>query len=347
MRNPIVRFVFLALVLCVSASPLGAQGRTGIGKYAGEFMASGLGGRALAMGGAYVAVANDVTGAYWNPASLMRMQYPEIGLMYEQRFGGLLNYNYGGVAWPFGTRNTLALTVTRSAVDDMDNTTNALMDLNGNGVIDDGERLDKSKITKFNTADWAMYMTYAFRGSDRLNLGVNLKLIMRTLADESAYGVGFDIGAQYAVTPQFFVGANLQDVTTTLIAWSTGTNDLVSPTAKIGAAYAFEVPGGTLMPAVDFDLMGENRQFASTAHVGPVSINPRAGLEYQFRNLFSIRGGFSDTQNFTVGAGVHLPKLFLDYAYGQSPLSSEMKDASHRISLRISLEEKKFFRSTK
>ena len=343
MRTLLIRSLLLAAILLSAALPAVAQ-RTGVAKYAGEFMASGLGGRALSMGGAYVAAANDVTGAYWNPASLMRTQYPEIGLMYEQRFGGLLNYNYGGVSWPFSKKYSLALTVTRSAVDDMPDTRNALIDLNGNGMLDPGERLDKSKIGSFNNADWAMYLTYAFRSSEKLSLGVNLKLVARTLADASAYGVGFDIGAQYAVTPRFFVGANLQDITTTLIAWSTGTNDLVSPTFKIGAAYAFDVPGGTLMPALDFDIMGENRQFASLVNAGPVSFNPRAGLEYQFRNLFAIRAGYNDTQNFTVGAGVHLPKLNLDYAYGQSPLSSEMKDASHRISLRITLEEKKFLR---
>jgi hypothetical protein len=33
------------------------------------------------------------------------------------------------------------------------------------------------------------------------------------------------------------VGANLQDATTTLVAWSTGRNELVSPTLKLGAAY--------------------------------------------------------------------------------------------------------------
>ncbi len=345
MRVTIFRSI---LFLAVIAVPLSAQ-KTGIAKYAGEFMAGGFGGRAAAMGGAYVAVGNDVTSAYWNPAGIMSMQYPEIGLMYEQRFGGLLNYNYGGVAWPFSPKYTLAFSVTRMGIDDIPDTRNALIDLNGNGILDPGERLDASRIRSFSSSDWVGYLTYAFRAHQQLNVGVNMKLVLRSMADGSAYGVGFDVGAQYRVSEKFLLGANLQDVTTTLIAWSTGTNDLVSPTAKIGAAYAFDVPGGVLMPAVDFDIMGENRQFASVAHVGPVSINPRAGLEYRFRDLFAIRGGFSDTQNFTVGAGVHLPKLYLDYAFGQNPMGAESfsTEATHRISVRLSLEEKKFFRDTK
>ena len=37
-------------------------------KYAGEFIATGVGARALAMGGSFVALSDDVTAAYWNPA---------------------------------------------------------------------------------------------------------------------------------------------------------------------------------------------------------------------------------------------------------------------------------------
>ncbi|MDH7516073.1 MAG: PorV/PorQ family protein [Bacteroidota bacterium] len=344
MRHTLVGIIFtLALSM-----PIMAQ-KTGIAKYAGEFMATGFGGRALALGGAYSAAANDVTAAYWNPAGLMAIRYPEIGLMYEQRYGGLLNYNYGGVAWPLDPKYTIALSVTRVGIDDNDDTRNALIDLNGNGVWDEGERLDNSKIKKFNVADWVAYLTYAFNARERLNLGVNMKLVARTMGGSvgaSAYGIGFDVGAQYALDEWATVGVTVQDVTTTLIAWSTGTNDLVSPTVKVGGAYRFDFLGGTIMPALDIDIMGENRRTASLAHIGPVSMNPRAGIEYQFRNLFAIRAGMNDTQNFTVGAGVHLPKLFLDYAFGQSPLSSEFKEQSHRISIRLSLEEKRFFRES-
>ncbi len=333
--------VFL-LLLCCTAFPLRAQ--TEVAKYSGEFMATGFGGRALAMGGAHTAIAGDLSAAYWNPAGLMNTDYPEIGLMHEQRFGGLLSYNYGGVAWPFGPKYTLALSVTRMGVDDIPDTRNALIDLNGNGQLDPNERLDPSKVRSFNTADWVAYLTYAFRSNDRLALGVNLKLIHRDYDIESAMGVGFDIGAMYRATDELTLGATVQDVTTTLMAWSTGRNELVSPTLKIGAGYGLKALGGTITPAVDFDLMFEGREFASTFNVGAVSVNPRAGLEYRFKDLFALRGGYSDTQDLTFGAGIHLPKLYLDYAYGQNAIFSEFKDASHRISLRLVLEEKKFSR---
>lgn len=334
--------ISVILLLCCAALPLRAQ--TEVAKYGGEFMATGFGSRALAMGGAHTAVASDLTAAYWNPAGLMNTDYPEIGLMHEQRFGGLLSYNYGGVAWPFGPKYTLALSVTRMGVDDIPDTRNALIDLNGNGQLDPNERLDPSKVRSFNTADWVAYLTYAFRSNDKLALGVNLKLIHRDYDIESAMGVGFDIGAMYRATEELTLGATVQDITTTLMAWSTGRNELVSPTLKLGAGYGLKALGGTITPAVDFDIMFEGREFASTFNVGAVSVNPRAGLEYRFKDLFALRGGYSDTQDLTFGAGIHLPKLYLDYAYGQNAIFSEFKDASHRISLRLVLEEKKFSR---
>jgi hypothetical protein len=337
-------FICMTIALLAITVPY-AQGQTEIAKYAGEFMATGFGGRALAMGGAHTALASDVTSAYWNPAGLMRMSYPEIGLMHEQRFGGLLSYNYGGVAWPFGSRSTVAFSVTRLGVDDIPDTRNALIDLNGNGILDDNERLDPSKVTMFSTADWVAYASFAFKGSSNLALGVNLKFVHRAHHIESATGVGFDVGAQYKATEQLFLGATVQDVTTTLMAWSTGRNELVSPTLKLGAAYQLNVLGGTITPALDFDLMAEGREYASTFNVGAISVNPRAGLEYRFRDLFAIRGGYSDTQDLTFGAGIHLPKLYLDYAFGQNDLFSDFKDASHRISLRLVLEETKFART--
>ena len=63
-RNVMLALTTVALPLCSAA------GETGIAKYAGEFLSLGVGGRALGMGGASVALANDVTAGYWNPAGL-------------------------------------------------------------------------------------------------------------------------------------------------------------------------------------------------------------------------------------------------------------------------------------
>jgi len=48
--------------------------------FAGGFALSGVGARALAMGGAFRGLANDGTAMYWNPAGLAFMDQSEIAL---------------------------------------------------------------------------------------------------------------------------------------------------------------------------------------------------------------------------------------------------------------------------
>ena len=209
------------------------------------------------------------------------------------------------------------------------------------------DRLDYSKITEFSNTDWAFYLTFAKRQTDKFSWGANVKLIRRDIAEYSAMGIGFDVGACYNPTESLFLGANIQDVTTTLVAWSTGTNELITPTARIGAAYAIQLLGGTVMPAVDLNIMFENRQTASTFAVGPVSVDVHGGFEYNFKNIFAVRAGYSDVKQFTLGAGIYLPKLRVDYSFARmSGSETDRLPDTHRISLILTLEEPKFLRSS-
>jgi len=333
----------ILLILFVSSSF--AQG-TG-NKYAGEFLAIGVGGRPLGMGGAFVSLVNDVSAGYWNPGALSMINYPQFALMHDERFGNLVNYDYGSIAIPWGSNVSLGLSVIRLGVDDVPNTKNALIDLNNNGYLDNGERLDYSKITFFNAADWAFIATYSKKQSEKFSYGVNLKVISRSLDNGSAWGIGFDIGAVYSLSPKFRVGANLQDITTTLLAWNTGRKELITPTAKMGGSYDIEfLKTGRITPALDFDVRFENRKFASLAHLGPVSFDMHAGLEYGFKDLFAIRVGYNDVKQLTLGAGVKLPKLNIDYSFAKFDANDQLGN-THRISVMFTLDEEKFKRKTK
>ena len=313
-------------------------------KYAGEFLAIGVGGRALGLGGAYAALANDVTSGYWNPAGLSQMRYPQITLMHDERFGGLVNYDYSAVALPVGVSNSLALSIIRLGVDDIANTQQAWTDLNNNGIVESNE-LDNSKITYFNVADWALLFSYAKKATDNFAYGVNLKVIRRENGSASATGIGFDIGAQYLVSDQLMLGANFQDVTTTLIAWNTGTNEIISPTLKLGGAYFIDAFGGRFAPAFDVDVRFERRAYASNAHLGAFSFDFHSGLEFDFKNLVALRTGYSDIGSFNIGTGIHLPKFDIDYSFAKFNGADQL-DNTHRISLTFTLQAEQFLRSS-
>ena len=318
-----------------------------IAKYAGEFLSIGVGGRALGLGGAYTALANDVSAGYWNPAALARINYPEIMLMHDERFGGMLNYDFAAAAIPYSNDATFGISVMRLGVDGIPNTRDAGLDINGKSLFpyqySDFERIDYSKVTYFNSADWAIYFTYAQKSFNGFMYGINLKVIRRTMLDYSASGIGFDIGALYSPAENLFIAANVQDVTTTLVAWSTGNNELISPTLKLGTAYFFDLFGGRFAPTIDVDVRFENRQFASFANLGPVSFDPHAGLEFDFKKSIALRIGYNDVKQLTLGAGIHLRKLDVDYSFARFGKDNDLGD-THRISLRLILQEERYAR---
>lgn len=322
----------------------GFAGAQTVAKYAGEFMAIGVGGRALGLGGAHVALVNDVSASYWNPSALARIDYPEAMIMHDERFGNLINYDFAGVAFPYGADASVGIGILRLGVDGVPDTRAAWVDANGNGIFDATDQLDYGKISYFNTADWAVYFTYAKRSSSTLQYGANVKLIRRSIADQSATGIGFDIGALYSPHPNLLLGINAQDITTTLVAWSTGRNELVSPTLKIGGAYFFDFLGGRFAPALDVDMRFENRGFASTAHAGPVSFDPHAGLEFDYKKTVALRVGYNDVKQLSLGAGLHLRMVDIDYSFSRFTVDETLGN-THRISLRFVLQHEQFGRS--
>jgi len=334
--------LIFSLISFVFVSSVFSQG-VSVGKYSGEFLAIGVGGRALGMGSAFVAIANDVSAGYWNPAGLTHLDYPQAMLMHDERFAGLVNYNYGSVAIPYKSDMTFAFSVIRLGVDGIPDTRNALIDLNGNLSLDDNELLDYSKITEFNYADWAFLFSFAKKYNDKISYGANLKVIKRDIAEFGVWGIGFDVGAIYSPMDNLFLGANLQDVTTTIVAWDNGTTQLISPTLKLGTAYQLNILNGRLTPAIDADIRFENRRFASMMNIGPVSFDFHAGLEYTYDKLLSVRLGYNDVKQLTFGAGIILPKLNIDYSFVKFDRQGELGN-THRISLMLTLQEPKYQR---
>lgn len=345
------RFIFASLLI----SSNGFAGGLMTAKYAGEFLNLGAGGQSLGMGGAFVAVARDVTAGYWNPAGLAFINYPEIMLMHSRQFSDVINYNYGSVALPMGRRSSLGFSVVRLGVDDIKKVglTNPEVGL-GEFYQDENGQLVQNRsiiLDTFGNADYAFFLTYAKRVTEQFSYGGNVKFINRILGDNSAWGVGFDIGFMFNPTSRLIVGLNLQDITSTLLAWDTGRRELITPSLKAGVTYpiTFSMMGGRLQPALDLLIRFENRQQNALANLGRASVDVNMGWEYVYHNAVALRIGFSDVgQNdvqmdfgrFAAGVGLHFPKLNIDYAF----LGHEELGSTHRISARLTLEELKFKR---
>jgi hypothetical protein len=190
-------------------------------------------------------------------------------------------------------------------------------------------------------AEYAFYLSYAIKRSERFSYGANVKVLHKGVGDHSAWGLGFDLGVMYNPTANLFIGANFNDIASTILAWDTGRREVIVPALKIGATYPLTLPvfGGYVSPAIDFELRFEGREYAAQTTVGPVSVDAHVGGEYQFKDLVAIRAG-SDAGNLAFGAGIRMPKLQIDYAF----LDHAELHSTHRISARLTIQEPRFRR---
>src|SRR3954464_15273358 len=87
------------------------QDNTAYGTTAAEFLLFGAGARGTALGGAFAAIATDVSSLYYNPAGAALLDRPGAMVGTYDYVAGT-RYNWGGVAFPFsGGARTIGLQV--------------------------------------------------------------------------------------------------------------------------------------------------------------------------------------------------------------------------------------------
>lgn len=346
----------IVLLFCLFMAPGLAAGQK-VAKYGADFLAGGVGARSLGMGGAYVALAQDVTAGYWNPSGLSGLENTELAYMHAERFAGVVSFDYGSVAFPISTRSAVGISFFRSGVNDIKNTLDA-WDPERNQPRPNPQQFFKS----FSAADYAFFVSYARMISERLSFGVTGKVIRRNIGDfASAWGYSFDVGVQYR-TGRLLLGANVQDVSTMLQSWSinrgelanieevfgdalpSGGTELVLPVVRLGSGLVMPMGENALTLGLDVDLAFDG-QNSFVLNTGDVSFHPRLGAEYNYHNVVFLRGGvnrvlFDDGLDITpsVGTGLRLKQFSIDYGFGDfAGLASDL-GFSHRISLQLSLE---------
>ena len=213
--------LLLGMALLVAAAPQRAQGQQ-LAKYGADFLAGGVGARAIGLGGAYTGLARDVTAGYWNAAGLSQMDYPEIGYMHVERFGGVVSFDYAGAAFPVGGRSSFGVMAVRSGVNDIVNTLNAY-----NPDTGQPDPAYQAQITRFSAADYLFGFGYARRVSERLSVGGTGKVTRRSIGDfADAWGYSVDAGVQYRARGAFArgdrltLGLQVQDALPYVQSWS-------------------------------------------------------------------------------------------------------------------------------
>ncbi len=341
----------LALLLLISTDAHAA-------KFAGSFMADGGGARALGMGSAFVAVADDASATFWNPAGLLDVPGRQLLIMHSERFGDLIDRDFGSYVHPLGgaegAESAFAVSVIHLALDDIPFTEGLVdqLDTDGDGVLGAGEAaqiLDPiyfDQIQYETDRELALMVSYARRFDD-WQLGGNVKLIRQSVGDYSSFGIGVDLGAlRRDWWRGLDVGVKLQDATSTYLSWDTGRNETIAPVLVPGASYDWSFPDWRLdveaagALEIHFDGRGNSvDQFGYQEWGGffeDVSSNLFLGLETSFSDRAHLRfgshGGF-ESEDLTFGAGIELGQFRVDYARAGDVLDIDQN--THRVSLSV------------
>jgi len=272
----------MALLLVLSA----VAWADGIGAFSA--FKNGIGARALAMGGAFVAVADDATAVCWNPAGLAQLTDTRLTGMSTDLFGDDITHQYIGATTSFANLG-IGLGWERAAIA-------------GNQVAAGG-----ALGGAFTWSEQAIIGSLATNVMDIAMAGANVKYYMvNTGVGSTASGFGFDLGLLVSLGDMFVIGVNAKDLAGSNITYSSGATNTVSGIYKAGLA--MKLADDKLVLAADVDFGGSSM---GDAHVG---------VEFNVIDALALRGGVVLTDSFgdfyfTVGAGINVAGLYVDMAY--------------------------------
>jgi hypothetical protein len=297
---------------------------TNVGTTSAPFLEVGVGSRSIGMGGAFVAVANDASALYWNPAGLCRLTHPE-ALFERIDWLADISFNFIGTVIPFRRWGSAGFFINAMTVPKMLVRTVDFPDGTGE---------------EFDASSYAVGLSYSLALTDRFSIGFTGKYIQERIWHEKASTIAFDIGTLYytgfkslrigAAITNF--GPSLQMDGSDLIIYNDPDPSIEGNNDRIMGKYltdAWPLPLN-MQFGIAYDIFNTkfSRLTAAADAFHPInnseSIN--TGFEFSLLNMLYARAGYQavgqqDTEEgLTLGAGLQY-KMFgqsrikFDYAF--------------------------------
>lgn len=305
----------IVMLLALPGSALAAEVFEKVGTFDGQFLKIEVGARASGMGGAFVAVADDASSVFWNPAGLARIPEDEQELdLNHAEWPADLNFDQATLAFHIGGLPGIVAVNVRSLTMSEEPVRTAFRP-DGTGEFFD------AGYTAFG-ASYARFLT------DKFSIGVNANYVRLGLAEFTEETVTFDLGTMYEVgTLGMKLGMAIQNIGSSV--------QFIEAQGRIPTVFRVGASFGT-------NFSEQHKLIGSFEFSHPPDNAERANIggEYGFRDFLFLRAGYNlnyDAQGLAAGAGVLFPistirtKAAADYAY------TDMGDLGgvHRISLRI------------
>jgi tetratricopeptide (TPR) repeat protein len=255
----------------------------------------GFGARAMGMGNAYVAMADDPTAVYWNPAGLDYVYQQSLTIFHASLPEGGL-YDFLGYAYPTLDLGTFAIGIGRI----------------GTGDIDQYDMAGQKVGSTFSYDNYRLYLSYGLKLPYNISAGLSIKILRQGFYnlslveyswDVNATGVGMDLGILYKL--------KLGDIT-----------DVIPLALRFGLMRTIPIAGtGAFNILLDLDK-------SSTTDLGIFF-----GTEFNYQGIGKVRVGYNNS-SIAFGVGVEYKMFQIDYAFG-NPSYDAMLPPIHRISLTV------------
>lgn len=316
------RFCVALLLLGLAAETGRSQNLVKTGTTAAPLLKIGVGPRAIGMGGAFTATANDVTAMYWNPGGLGTIYGSEAFFNHVSWFADV-SFDYAAVASRFGDFGTVGVFVNTLSMDDMKVRT-----------VDQPEGTGEM----FGAGALVIGLSYGRNLTDNFSIGFNAKYINESIWHMSAAGFALDVGTLYRipVLNELRLAASICNFGTKMMMEGRDNLEIMQVGGTSGNLIntyveldKFDLPLLFRVGiAVDALKAEEHRLTAAVDAVHPNDNSEylNTGAEYSWKEILFVRGGWKslfekDTeQGWTVGAGLHYRiigsvEVKVDYAY--------------------------------
>ncbi len=302
-------------------------------EYAGESMAIGVGARALGMGGAFVAVADDASTSYWNPAGLVNVNGVEVSdVKLTQSFNNQIDTKYTYVNLVYNVSN----------------------DIGAFGVAWLNQGIGNIQITDAagtllgneENADNTIYLSYARNLIEGFSIGLSGKILLgnypatvingstgaSSLATINYSGGGLDAGLYLnmatlsSALKGLSLGVNFQDIYT-VENWAAvgsfqGGPEQVAINVKSGLAYNIPLDFLKQMKSEFIVAADIDTEYQTLVHVGAEYWwNKMIGIRGGIENYSEISQGLQQQPSWTLGASIRWYFIGLDYAWVNSELT--------------------------
>lgn len=297
------RFALVALLMGGLPAGLAAQGanqdNTGFGTTSAEFLLLGAGARGVALGGAYAAIASDVSALYYNPAGSALMSRPG-AMVSTYEYVADTRYSWGGVAFPFNSgASTFGVQV-------------GTFGFSGQPVYT-VEQPDGTG-ARYSVNETFAGITLAQNFSDRFSAGLTGKMIIDNLGDAHGTAFAVDFGTN------FHASLNDHPVKFSFVLTNLGTNLSYSGDALSAVAPRQPLPGEDEVPTLP-----QPSEFNSADFPLPTTF--RVGLAYDLlsgeNSRLTMLGDFNQPSSNKPG-----------FAFGSEWASSRLGGSGFGFALR-------------